>query len=256
MKDHQKQLAVLYMMLEHPLSSSDGIFKLFYDEFKDVEGFAQIKSSFGDRSIYIPGSREDRVLLVGHADTVWQHLFFERYSIKTPILPRLVQHGNTIYSGHSTFGIGADDRAGVAMLWLMPDLGHSILLTDNEEIGMLGSSKFATSHLMQDVQKTHSFIVSFDRKGSNDFKCYNVGTDPFRQYLTEQLPGFSEPDRKSFTDICVLSKDICGVNLSCGYENEHTQAEHVDIGVWTRNFNIFSSWLSKPLPRFERFQHE
>ena len=38
-------------------------------------------------------------------------------------------------SGVYDEGIGADDRAGCAILWLLKDSGHSLLVTNGEEIG-------------------------------------------------------------------------------------------------------------------------
>jgi hypothetical protein len=36
--------------------------------------------------------------------------------------------------------LGADDRAGLAILWLLRDLGHSLMVTDLEEHGRMGST--------------------------------------------------------------------------------------------------------------------
>ena len=46
-------------------------------------------------------------------------------------------------SGDDLCGIGADDRAGCAMLWLLRDSGHSLLILDGEEHGQVGAAFFA-----------------------------------------------------------------------------------------------------------------
>ena len=89
------------------------------------------------------------------------------------------------------------------------------------------------------------------RKNRDEYKCYNVGTDAFRRYI-ETVTGFHEPDRRSSTDIAVLAKDICGVNLSCGYRNPHTTSEYIVKDDWLNTLQIAQQWLSSDnLPRFE-----
>lgn len=73
----------------------------------DVEG--------EDSFVYVPGKREDRVVLIAHADTVYnsgQEIIFEEGIYR---------------SGTPYCGIGADDRAGCAILYLLKDFGHSLL---------------------------------------------------------------------------------------------------------------------------------
>ena len=95
-------------------------------------------------------------------------------------------------------------------------------------------------------------MVEFDRQGRDEYKCYNVGTDAFRNYV-ETTTGFREPDRRSRTDIAVLAQDICGVNLSCGYALPHTACEYIVKEDWLNTLNIAEKWLAaKDLPRFER----
>ena len=73
-----------------------------------------------ERFVYIPGKREDRVLLVAHADTVWDEKYVEGLDGK-PVFE------DGIYrSDNPDCGIGADDRAGCAMLWALKDSGHSL----------------------------------------------------------------------------------------------------------------------------------
>ena len=66
------------------------------------------------------------------------------------------------------------------------------------------------------------------------------------------MTDFHEPDRRFVTDIAVLARDICGVNLSCGYMKHHTEDEYIVKADWLNTLHIAEKWLSAPeLPRFE-----
>jgi hypothetical protein len=93
-------------------------------------------------------------------------------------------------------------------------------------------------------------MVGFDRRGGRDFKCYDVGTDAFRAYVAAKT-GCTEPDRLRTTDIRVLCREVCGVNLSAGYHDEHTADESLDFGEWRGMLERCRAWLgASPLPRF------
>ena len=73
--------------------------------------------------VYVPGKREDRVLLVAHADTVWdrhymKNIYGEEYAAalsEREHRPEL--KGNVVYQGGwERWGLGADDRAGCAIM--------------------------------------------------------------------------------------------------------------------------------------------
>lgn len=197
------------------------------------------------RILYIPGPRPDRVLLLAHVDTVWD----EHPAYPAPV--RLVE--GVFSSAQGALGIGADDRAGCAMLWELADLGHSILLTSGEERGCLASQWIARERPdLFDELNAHRFMVQFDRQGCGQFKCYDVGTDAFRAFVQAKT-GFEEPDRLRGTDITVLARRICGVNLSVGYHHEHTPQEILVVAEWERTLRTARAWLgSGGLPEFRR----
>lgn len=189
------------------------------------------------RAVYVPGNRKDRVVLVAHADTVWDTDGWRG------------SHGSGSYANQ---GIGADDRAGIAILWLLKDSGHSLLVTNGEESGMLGSTYIMNNEEeLANIINEHQFMVQFDRRNANDFKVYDVGTPDFIGYLEDNLKGFRKADNYSFTDIVTLCRDICGVNLSVGYYNEHTARESINVHEWYNTFITSKHWLEKELPKFE-----
>lgn len=217
-----------------------------FQQFHDFGGTRTIRRGSGDfEFLFIPGTRQDRVLLVAHSDTVWD---------LDPRFPATVAYEDGIFFSQTDgLGIGADDRAGCAILWALRNLGHSLLITSGEEIGCIGSRWIVGNN--PDIFNTinnHQFLVQFDRRGSSDFKCYDIGTDQFRAYVQE-VTGFSEPDRRSRTDIVVLSQRVCGVNLSVGYYHEHTPSEKLVFQEWSNTLKTAYQWLSgKDLPQFIR----
>ena len=65
------------------------------------------------------------------------------------------------------------------------------------------------------------------------------------------VTGYSEPDRRSRTDIVALCRQVPGVNLSVGYYGEHTARERLDIREWRHTLAVCRRWLAQtPLPAF------
>lgn len=210
------------------------------EKFAALPGAVSRSRGEEENFVYVPGTRENAVLLVAHADTVGDE--------DSEILIAETEH--MIYN---RFGIlGADDRAGCAMLWLLRNTGHGLLVTDGEEHGGIGSVFLhdAFPELYDELNRRYNFMIQIDRRGGSDFKCYTVGTAEFRDYVEEKT-GFTEPDLRSFTDIVALCRDICGVNLSCGYHREHTGMEHLVKPEWCHTLALLRSWLAEPdLPAF------
>ena len=233
---------VLHEFLRFPLDTTEGIFR----KFQEIPG----ARSFGHankRSLYIPGSAAKKVVLIAHADTYWDD--------ENPFLgeTELVIEGGRIH--HPQGGLGADDRAGCALVWILRNLGHSILITSGEERGSLACKWLAENRpdVLDELNNSHQFMVQFDRGNGREFKCYDVGTDAFRETI-QQVSGYREPDRERSTDIKFLCKTICGVNLSIGYHNEHTAEEYLVIDEWQHTLEIARDWLSRPdLPLFRLY---
>lgn len=210
------------------------------------------------------GTREDAVVVVAHADTVW-----DVHGVKTPGLPQhwvrdvpedidvdertelTIKDGIVSRGPSSSTGIGADDRAGIALAFETLDAGHTILITSAEEIGMVGTRilRGQEPDVFKRLQE-HRFFLQLDRMGSKDFKCYDVGTDAFRTYVHNET-GLTEPNRSSFTDIVTLCQDIPGVNISVGYNHEHTRHEILDLAMWEGTLALLRKWLYKPIPQFK-----
>ncbi len=201
--DGANHIEVLRSFLEIPLGSADGVF----NRFLEIPG-AIYRGEGLERFLYVRGSRSNKVLLVAHADTYWDH----EYGYDTaPTHTIKIEDGN-ITAVNEEFGLGADDRAGCAMLWLLKDLGHSLLVTNGEEDGQKGAA-WLMSHnkdIAHEINHDHQFVIQFDRRNGRDFKCYDVGTD------------------------------------------EHGNQEHLNIAECEHTLNLCCRWMAKKeLPRFK-----
>ena len=244
---HANAQAVLYHFLSMPLWRSCEIF----EEFRALDGHSHYRENpenLKERFYYREGTRPDKVVLIAHADTFFDESYVARrirHTLKTE---------NGIISGTDS-AIGADDRAGVAILWLLRNSGHSLLITDGEEQGLLGSGWLWGKH--RDILErlnSHHFMVQLDRKNGHDFTCYRVGTPEFKQFIQEST-GFSEPLNAGNSDISVLCGSIPGVNLSTGYYNPHTSEEYLVYSKWYHSLLTVARMLSADLPSFN-LHHE
>ena len=251
---------ILKEFLRFPLTETGAVF----ERFLQLPG-AAIHGSGRERVLYVEGARPieaGRCLLVAHADTVWDDYWGGATNTTNAATAggQLVETNGIIRSADPARGLGADDRAGLAILWLLRDLGHSLMVTDLEEQGRLGST-YLRNHepeVLSKINRDHAFAIQFDRRNSRDYKCYDVGSEEFRSYLCDRT-GYAEPDRRSFTDICTLcdprggGERMCGVNLSIGYYDEHSEDEHLVVAEWLHTLHLARHWLSQPaIPCFHR----
>ena len=133
-------------------------------------------------------------------------------------------------------GLGADDRAGVFGIMKLLERGYkpTIFLTTDEEMGGLGAEA-----MVQNFPKCPydlKYIIELDRRGSNDCVFYDCDNEKFEQYV--ETFGFATA-WGSFSDISELCPTwkIAGVNLSIGYQNEHTNAEFLNINWMWQTIN-------------------
>jgi hypothetical protein len=233
---NQDNFEVLESFLQIPLENADGVF----EKFMVIPGHI-FRGEGQHRFLYVRGARSNKVVLVAHGDTFWDSRgVFEA----SPSRETCFEDGKFL-SMSAEHGIGADDRAGCAILWLLRHMGHSLLITDGEEQGQVGAKWLMADNpdIAEEINSDHQFMVQFDRRQSRDFKCYGVGTDEFRSYVSD-MTGYFEPNRTSYTDIVTLCRRIAGVNLSIGYYNEHTDHEILVYKEWEHTLNLAARWLS------------
>lgn len=122
-------------------------------------------------------------------------------------------------------GAGFDDRAGIMAIIKIISTSelrpHIILLTD-EEVGGLGAMEFIKAN-PKPLAET-KYLIELDRRNSNDSVFYNCGNALFENYINSF--GFKTASG-IYSDIYEIAPawDIAAVNLSIGYQNEHTYSE-------------------------------
>ena len=159
--------------------------------------------------------------LVAHMDTVFKTPPFDIYFDKEQ---------GVLWSPD---GLGADDRAGVfAILKILQFLGQkrekpSIIFTCNEESGCIGASNLVLTR--QKCPWDLKYIVQLDRRGVDDCVFYDNTNKDFIKFISGY--GFTET-WGTFSDISMICPvwGIAGVNLSIGYEDEHSETETLHIG--------------------------
>ncbi len=190
--------------------------------------------------IYVPGTRKDRVLLVAHADTVWDNQYDQtRYE------QSVVECEGVLSGANKDCGIGADDRSGCAILWLLRNSGHSLLITDGEEAGCIGSKHLRDSYpQLYDELNDHCYMIQFDRREKENYKVYSLPvTEEFISFI-ESNTSYHDSGKLASTDIVALARDICAVNLCVGYYNEHTSKESIVVDEWLQTLNLAEKILT------------
>lgn len=190
--------------------------------------------------IYAPG--DIPVLLVAHVDTVHDKL------------PKVYQDKDRGVLWSYT-GLGADDRAGVAAILdiVSSGLRPHVLFCNYEESGGRGA-KLASLELNPEV----SFVIEFDRQGSEDSVFYRCDNMDFENYINEL--GFKTAFG-SFSDISILCPEwgVAGVNLSIGYYHAHTESEILVLKQWEETVTKAKVLLSReefPVFEYDTFVYE
>ena len=187
---------------------------------------------------YIVAVGDIPIALVAHMDTVFYQSMTDLY---------YDERKGTMWSPQ---GLGADDRAGIYIILqiIQSGLRPSIILTTDEERGGLGAQKLAKKECPIPFLR---YMIQLDRHGANDCVFYDCYNPSFIDYV--ESFGFSEA-KGSFSDISFLMPawKICGVNLSVGYNDEHTVSETLNINWMYRTLeNVKKMLVEKVIPTFE-----
>ena len=191
------------------------------------------------RKEYIYAVGDIPIALVAHMDTVFktqpQNIFYDK--------DKCVMW--------SPEGLGADDRAGVFAIIkiLQAGLRPSVIFTTDEEIGAVGAEK-----LVAEVPQPYTelkYVIQLDRRGSNDCVFYDCDNPTFIEYV--ETFGFAE-NWGSFSDISVICPawKVAGVNLSIGYDDEHSFTEILNTTHMLQTISKVKKMLQvENIPAFE-----
>jgi hypothetical protein len=205
-----------------------------------------VKKHFGEDKVlikkeYIYAVGDIPIALVAHMDTVFknppqsQHIFYDKEKC-------------TMWSPD---GLGADDRAGIFAIIkiLQAGLKPTVIFTTDEELGAIGAE-----NLVLDIPKPYTelrYIIQLDRRGSNDCVFYNCNNSAFTDYI--ETFGFAQ-SLGSFSDISVICPmwGVAGVNLSIGYDDEHTVSETLNTTHMLQTISKVKKMLQvEHIPSFE-----
>ena len=212
------------------------ILEKYYTTIVDEDGF-----------LYVPSSNVD-VMLTAHIDTVHKEECKKIMTIKR-------EGKKALWSPQ---GIGGDDRCGVFMIMEIlrtTDFRPSIVFCEDEEIGGVGSDKFANWLSKRDEALNIKYIIELDRRNGRDCVFYDCGNKEFKKYI-EDVTGYAEAGG-SFSDIGNISPvlDVASVNLSCGYYLEHTLNHYVVIKEMENTFEVTKKLLADA-DNVEKFDYQ
>ena len=178
---------------------------------------------------YIIGIGREPITLAAHLDTVG-------VEIPTKIYFDPVE--NIMWSPQL---LGADDRSGVYAIIQIIEKGYKphVIFTTGEEQGCMGAEALVKDYPKSPFPKNKT-IIQLDRRGKNDCVFYKFNNRDFISYIENF--GFKEA-YGTFTDITIFGPAWCipTVNLSTGYENEHTLIETLNI-----------KWLDETIEKVEK----
>lgn len=156
-------------------------------------------------------------LVCSHYDTV-RHTPLRGYNIKEDIITSVED------------ALGGDDRCGVAIALSLMQAGipANYAFFDEEEYGAGGSRDFLIETPW--IAKESSCYIGLDRKGHEDAALYNYRSNKLLDVVG--VYGFKEVNG-TMTDVSVIEECFpkATVNLSVGFNHEHTSNETIHIDV-------------------------
>ena len=154
-------------------------------------------------------------------------------------------------SDHTQCSLGADDGIGMCIaLQLLNELEDvKVIFTTQEEIGGIGAY---TACYNKDFFKNINFFIQADRKGNSDLI---TNTNGIKSGAADFVFDISDLSKKygykenvgTFTDVGIFAEEfeISGVNISCGYKDEHTKLEYTVISDVENCLNYIHDILIK-----------
>lgn len=188
---------------------------------------------------YIYAKGDIPIAVVAHMDTVFAkpptHIYFDREQ-------------GVMWSPE---GLGADDRAGVFAIIkiLQSKLRPTVIFTTDEEKGCIGAEALIKAYPKAPTEL--KYIIQLDRRGTVDCVFYDCDNEDFVKYVEDF--GFIE-EFGSLSDISVLCPawGMAGVNLSVGYENEHSELETLNTYALYNTIEKVKNMLSvEEIPYFK-----
>lgn len=151
-----------------------------------------------------------------------------------PTNAQIFRHKDIVTVSRASRVLGADDRAGIFIaLNLLHRKDFNFAFFAQEEVGCKGSTQFA---IKEDLYQ-YSCFIGLDRASRNGKQ--NIATYGFDNKQLTKLFGYPE-SIGSLCDASLLSQysDIACVNLSVGYDNEHSNKEMLDLSLMRETLQV------------------
>ena len=244
MNVEREQETLLLEFLQTPLDDGEQILQRFATLPGAMVGAGEKPLQ---RYVFVPGNRKDAVVLVAHVDTVWDKEYKPGISVE-----QTITFENGVFFGtNPEVGIGADDRAGCAMLWALRDSGHSLLVVDGEEHGKIGAKYLRKYNpdLFRRLNR-HRYMIELDWAGTRSCLFNQVdNTTRFKADMQGALH-LADGGPKGGTDLQVLCRHVCGVNIGVGSHGWHKGGERLVLAEWENTLADLTAFLAKPQRRY------
>ena len=218
MKDKMKSRLVRLLNIYGVSGEEKNVRKYIRKEIKDLVDYMETDSYGNLLAVKKVGRTEGKpvIMLNAHMDTV----------------SKVLKHKVVV---EESGVLGADDRAGIAIvISILDNIPNSfegtikVSFTREEEIGCIGASK-----VDEDFYSDVDLSITFDRKGNKDIVVGTWGHPFCSNEVGNALENISKSNNFEYkcveggiSDAYEFSfNEINSVNISVGYENEHTNSE-------------------------------
>ena len=197
-----------------------------------VYGLVSKPKALGDGYTIIGRGNKPKPMLCVHLDTINTH-YFQKGLYEHDIMYDTSKDMLKLTPDSKASCLGGDDRAGVWIaIQMLADMlpetewKYDIGFFTDEEIGCIGSTHYSTylrDYAPNNINTT--CYIGLDRKsgkGLHEIATYGYDNESLISAFVSL--GYT-PEYGSVTDASNLAGEVACINLSVGYDNEHTNVE-------------------------------
>lgn len=157
--------------------------------------------------------------------------------------------------------LGGDDRCGVAGMLEIEEMHTSkpfLLFTNYEEVGGLGMKAFLTGDLINSYIDMIYLCLALDRRGHNEYVYYSPNIpDELAAKLTKLGYFVAQGSYSDCRDLW-FDTDICAINVSVGYGQQHTADEFILMESYVSSIlraDRLMQMIDKPMRVHDRYTY-
>lgn len=227
-KINRELLKQLYL-ITHPSRQEHRMITFIINFIKNIKGIYIELDHYGNLFVTKNTTNPDTyVCIVAHTDEILHYNALKEILFKKDI----VFAKSTKDSKQC--GLGADNSNGIYialhLLQVLSDI--KVCFTVEEEIGGIGAEEASNNtEFFIDVR----YLLQADRRGKSDMITTTNGIEiASKEFISDLKPIMEEykysQNIGTFTDVGILCEELylCGLNISCGYYNEHRHTEYTN----------------------------